>query len=281
MKPVVAIVAQGGMASGLGARLAHHGVEVRTAVSGRSEASRARALAAGMTPVGPAELMQADVLLAVLPPAVALQFARDLAPQLRAAARKPLYVDCNAVSPDVVRSIADVVTDAGADFVDVGIIGLPPRDGYAGPRLYASGNEARQLLQLCQFGIQVRVLEGDIGAASALKMAYAGITKGLTAVATAMILAATRAGLAGALQRELSESEPVLHEALARRVPDMLLKAYRWIDEMQQISHFSQPDFAAAAMFSGAAALYERIARDVASEQREASALTAFFDHRG
>ncbi|HEY6456518.1 MAG TPA: DUF1932 domain-containing protein [Steroidobacteraceae bacterium] len=281
MKPVVAIVAQGGMASGLGARLTQHGVEVRTVTSGRSEASRARALAAGMKQVTAAELLQADVLLAVLPPAVALPFAAALAPQLRAAARKPLYVDCNAVSPETVRAIAAVITDAGADFVDVGIIGLPPRDGYAGPKLYASGKQAQQLSQLCQFGLQVRVLDGEVGAASALKMAYGGITKGLTAVGTAMILAATRAGLAEALERELAESEPVLREALGRRIPDMLPKAYRWVDEMRQISHFSQPDAAAAAIYAGAADLYERLANEAAGERREASALIAFFDSKG
>lgn len=265
------------MAAGLASRLTQHGLEVLTRISGRSEASRARAVAAGMKPVETAQLLDADILLSVLPPSVALQFAESLVPELRARGRKPLYVDCNAVCPESARTIGAVITATGTEFADAGIIGLPPREGYAGPKIYASGNHAQRLVQLRSFGIDIRILNGDIGAASGLKMAYAGITKGLTAVATAMILAATRCGLSEALERELSESEPLLRDALGRRIPDMLPKAYRWIDEMHQISEFAQPDAASAAIFDGAAKLYERIAIDYAGAKHEASALTSFF----
>jgi putative dehydrogenase len=277
VKPIVAIVAQGAMASALAARLTQHGIEVRTTISGRSEASRARATAAGMKPVDMRQLLEADILLSVLPPSAALGFAQGLAPELRATARKPLYVDCNAVSPESARAIAKVITTTGTEFVDAGIIGLPPREGYAGPKIYASGNQAPRLAQLRSFGIDIRILSGDIGAASGLKMAYAGITKGLTAVATVMILAAARAGLSEALEQELSESEPLLRDALSRRIPDMLPKAYRWIDEMHQISNFALPDLAGAAIYDGAAKLYERMAIDYAGAKHEASALTQFF----
>lgn len=281
MKPRIAIIAQGGMASGLARRLTQHGVEVLTILSGRSETSRLRAQSAGMQSVDLPQLLQADMLLSVLPPSAALSFAQSISGELRARAHKPLYVDCNAVSPETARAIGAVITAAGAPFVDVGIIGLPPRDGYTGPKLYASGAHAPELLPLCSCGLQVRVLDADIGAASALKMSYAGITKGLTAIGTAMILAATRAGLASALGRELAESEPILWESLGRRVPDMLPKAYRWIDEMHEISRFAQPDTAAAGIFEAAARLYERIATDVSRGGTEASALKHFFSPQG
>lgn len=280
MKPSVAIVAQGSMGAGLAARLHQHGVEVRTLLTGRSEASRARAEAAGMRPVDAAELLDADILLSVLPPASALTFAEDLAPRLRAAPRRPLYADCNAVSPETARAIAAVIEATGTPFVDVGIIGLPPRNGEPGPRLYASGTRARQLTRLCEFGLQVRVIEGDVGAASALKMSFAGISKGLTAVATGMILAAARAGLAQSLAQELRESEPWLFQSLGRRLPDMLPRAYRWIDEMREIADFVQPDAATAAIFAGAADLYDHIARDVKGNRLESSRLLEFVADR-
>lgn len=277
MKPVVAIVAQGTMASGLGRRLVKYGIQVRTSLTGRTSDSQQRAAAAGMTPVSIPQLLEADILLSVLPPAVALSYATDLAPELKAAPRKPLYVDCNAVSSETVRSIARVILPTGCDFVDVGVIGMPPKEGYAGPRLYASGSAAERLLPLRDFGLDIVVMEGDIGEASAIKMSYAGITKGLTAVATTMILAATRAGLAVALRRELAESEPVLYSMLARRVPDMLPKAYRWVDEMRQIQAFAAEDSAASEIFQGAAQLYERIASDLGGDSRESTALEQFF----
>jgi 3-hydroxyisobutyrate dehydrogenase-like beta-hydroxyacid dehydrogenase len=265
------------MASGLATRLLQHAVPVRTLLSGRSAASQARAAAAGMQAVSVGELLEADILLSVLPPAVAGKFAADLAPALSAAPNKPLYVDLNAVSPTSARSIADVVRSAGATFVDGGIIGMPPKQGYAGPHLYVCGAGASRLLRLRDFGLDIRVLDGDIGDASGLKMAYAGITKGFTAVATAMILSATHARLAPALKSELAESEPVLYAALSRRIPDMLAKAYRWIDELRQIQQFATEGGAQGDLFAGAARLYEQIARDFEGARRDAQALQKFF----
>ena len=72
------------------------------------------------------------------------------------------------------------------------------------PRFYASGKAAPRFAALRQYGLDVRVLAGSLSAASALKMSYAGITKGTQAIGAAMMLAATRAGSAEALFEELS-----------------------------------------------------------------------------
>jgi 3-hydroxyisobutyrate dehydrogenase-like beta-hydroxyacid dehydrogenase len=161
--------------------------------------------------------------------------------------------------------------------VDAGIIGGPPRDGYAGPVVYASGPEAPGFVALLAGrGIDLRVAEGPIGAASALKMSYAGITKGLVAIGSAMMLAATRAGAADALRAELAASQPALSAWFARMVPSMFDKAYRWAGEMQEIADFTHDDPGANAMYGGVAALYARIADPAAAE--EVAALRAFLD---
>jgi 3-hydroxyisobutyrate dehydrogenase-like beta-hydroxyacid dehydrogenase len=277
VKPIVAIVAQGTMGTGLARRLSEHGVTVLTDVAGRSEASHARARAAGMTSVNREELTRAEIVMSVMPPALALPFAADLAPLLKRAPRKHLFVDCNAVNPATVLSIAQVIEPTGAAFVDVGIIGLPPRDGGPQPRLYAAGAAADQLAVLNAYGLHVRVIAGPVGTASALKMSYAGITKGLIFVSSAMLLAAARAGVAAPLAAELSESEPQLLASLTRRIPDMLPKAYRWVAEMEQISGFAAADPSAAALYQAAARFYERIAADVLTGGAETSAFNEFF----
>jgi putative dehydrogenase len=279
VKPIVAIVAQGAMGSGLARLLTAHGVQVLTVLSGRSGASRVRADAAGMQAVPLEGIAHADFILSVLPPAQALPFAQSLDSILRNAARKPLFVDCNAVSPQTLKSIADAIQDTQTPFVDVGIIGLPPKGDYPGPRLYAAGEGAARLGSLNDYGLQICPLDTPIGSASALKMAYAGITKGLTAVASSMILAATRAGIAAKLQSELAASEPVLLASLARRIPDMLPKAYRWVAEMEQIRQFAAADPAAAEIYAGAGQLYERIAADFSGSRREIAAFDAFLSH--
>ena len=281
MIPVVAIVAAGNMGAAVARRLNEHGVKVLTTLAGRGAASVARAEAAGMTNVPLEGLIAAELVLSILPPAHALSFAQQTAPLLLAAERKPVFVDCNAVSPETVRQIGAVIAAAGAPFVDASIIGLPPKPGQASPHFYACGASASRVQALAQHGLDVRVLDGPIGAASALKMSYAGINKGVAAIAAAMILAASRSGATEALYQEMSESLPGLLNSLGRQVPDMLPKAYRWVGEMREIAAYAGEDAAAREVFVGFAALFERIARDVAGERLESDALTGFFSARG
>ena len=127
MPPTVAVIAQGAMGAGFGRRLTGRGVTVLTSLAGRSARSAERAAAAGMRAVTDAEIAGADIILSIIPPAEARALAERLAPHLAAAARKPLYVDCNAISPGTARAVAAVITASGACFADGGIIGGPPR----------------------------------------------------------------------------------------------------------------------------------------------------------
>src|SRR5688572_19155413 len=120
MSIIVAILAQGTMGAGVGKRLSESGAEVRTLLSGRSAESAERARAAGMKAMADEKqlLDGADFFLSILPPGEAENLARRLAPALTALAKKPIYVDCNAVSPQTAERVAAVVEPTGAKFVD-------------------------------------------------------------------------------------------------------------------------------------------------------------------
>jgi 3-hydroxyisobutyrate dehydrogenase-like beta-hydroxyacid dehydrogenase len=257
----VAIMAQGTMGAGVGKRLHERGASVRTLLSGRSEASAGRATAAGMQPVADERelLSGADYFLSILPPDQAEGLASRLAPALQSLAVKPVYVDCNAVSPQTAGRIAAIVEPTGAAFVDGGIIGGPPRDGYS-PAIYASGPQAERTKKIADFGIDWRVIDGPVGAASGLKMSYAGITKGTTAIAAAMLLGAARFGCAEALIAELKSSQPEMLKRMQRGIPSMYDKAYRWVGEMEEISDFLDANAPSADMYKGIARLYEFLA---------------------
>jgi putative dehydrogenase len=279
MKPVVAIVAAGNMGAGIARRLVENGVTVLTLLNGRSDASKARATAAGMQPASLDAVMEADLLLSIVPPANALSFAEQTAFALKSARRKPVFADCNAVSPATVRHIHAVVSATGAEFVDAGIIGLSPEPGGKSPHIYASGESAPKLAALSDYGLDMRVLNGPVGAASALKMAYAGISKGQIAIMAAMILAAERSGTAEALRQELSESEQSMLKVMSTRIPNsMFPKAWRWVAEMQEIAEFAKEDAAAYEIWMGISKLYERIAEDIGGDRRETAALASFFE---
>ena len=270
---IVAVIAPGGMGAPVGARLVQRGATVLTDLAGRSPASVARAEAAGMRAASLAEIAAADLILSIVPPGEALALAESLAPVLEAATTKPTYVDCNAISPQTVREVGGVIERAGAPFVDAGIIGGPPKpDGYC-PAFYASGEDAPRFAVLKDWGLDVRVIEGPVGQASALKMCYAGLTKGLHAVGVSVLLGALKAGVADHLLAELADSQPDFLEYFTQRTPRIFDKTYRWVAEMEEIGAFLGGP--GGRIYDGAARLYERLAEDHEGEQLEQTALVA------
>lgn len=278
MNPVVAVIAPGMMGAAVGGRLVENGLKVLTSLTGRSAETAARAKKYGLTAANDEEIAAADFILSILPPGDAVALAERFAPALKSSNSKPVFVDCNAVSPPTAEHVAAVIAPTGSSFVDAGIIGPPPKTGDAGPRFYASGPEAQRFAALKPYGLDVRVLPGPLTAASAMKMSYAGITKGTQALASVMMLAATRAGTADALFAELEGSQGPVLAWLKRSLAIMPPKAYRWIAEMHEIAEFVHEDPAGYELYTGAAHFYEQVARDFAGDKKEVGALLAFLN---
>ena len=261
MSIVVAIMSQGSMGSGVGKRLHESGAEVRTLLSGRSAASAERARAAGMQAMASErELLDgADFFLSILPPGEAESLARAAGPGAAALAKKPVYVDCNAISPQTAERVAAIIAPTGAKFVDGGIIGGPPRRATARrstpPARRRRGRGAARLGH--RLARDRRADRRRLG----LKMSYAGITKGITALGSAMMLGAARFGCAEALVAELSQSQPQLLQPISSAsVPRMYDKAYRWVAEMEEISDFHGAYKPAADIYAAIARHYEALA---------------------
>jgi 3-hydroxyisobutyrate dehydrogenase-like beta-hydroxyacid dehydrogenase len=264
----VAIIAMGEMGAGVSQALVGNGARVITSLAGRSQASAGRAADAGVEIVNNdrALVAQADFILSIVPPARAAELADRLLPYMRGLERKPVFADCNAVAPATVRQIAVPFQAEGLPFVDAGIIGPPPAPGRPGPRFYASGEAVGRFEELRKFGVDVRPLSKEVGEASALKMTYGGINKGLQALGAAMILGAMRNGVAQALWQEMQDSQAAVLQVLVRSLPKMYAKAYRWVAEMEEVAKFLQPETGGSEMLNGAAHLYENLARDYAAD---------------
>jgi putative dehydrogenase len=283
MTPVVAVIAPGMMGAAVGKRLVDNGVKVLTSLAGRSPETLARAKAAGMVGAADEEIAAADFILSILPPGDALALAQRFVPMLNASNAKPIYVDCNAVNPKTVERIGATIAPTECPFVDAGIIGPPPSPLKAGEdklagntRIYASGAAAQRFAALRDYGLDIRVLAGAMSAASALKMSYAGITKGTQAIGAAMMLAATRAGSADELFAELQLSQKEILAWFKRGLATMPPKAYRWVAEMHEIAGFVGDDPAAHELYEGAAHFYERFAEDFEAEKKDTAALAGF-----
>ncbi|MGH7071855.1 MAG: DUF1932 domain-containing protein [Acetobacteraceae bacterium] len=268
----IAVVASGEMGSAIARRMRLRGAEVLTSLAGRGEASRARAAASGIGIIDDdtALVESVEIFLSVVPPASAGAVAERFAPALARAGGKVLFADCNAIAPAKARAIAKIIEATASPFVDGGIIGGPPKAGDPGPRLYVSGEAAAKLAVLSEFGLDVRAVAGGIGAASALKLSYAALTKGLTALGVAAASGAASEGVSAALAIELAQSQPAMAALLARGMPRMYPKAHRFVGEMEEIARFLDRE-PAGEIYRGAALAYRHVATAWQAEGADAT----------
>jgi 3-hydroxyisobutyrate dehydrogenase-like beta-hydroxyacid dehydrogenase len=257
----VGLMTPGDMGQAVAMQIKAQGFTVCTALDGRSERSRALAREAGLTDVGSIARLVAecDVVLSIMNPGAALDFARDAAKALRASGRPTLIVDCNAIAPDTVHEIAGVIQGAGGRFLDAGIIGPPPR-GKAKTNLYVSGPGAADLTALAGPQLLVHVVSERLADASALKMCYAALNKGTQALWLEVLLAAQRLGVDGLLEQQLRQSRADLYDWVLGQFPVMPTKAYRWVPEMLEISKTLGTAGITPKVFQGASEIYGFVA---------------------
>ena len=148
------------------------------------------------------------------------------------------YVDANAIAPQTSRAVAEMVTKAGGRFTDGGIIGQPPEPGSpGGPGLYLSGDGAAETVTL--FGgtpVRAEVVDGEVGAASAVKMAYAAWTKGTAALLLAARALARAERVEGTLMAEWGVSQPGRGQQAEGAARSAAAKGWRWDAEMTEIA---------------------------------------------
>ncbi|RKU20772.1 6-phosphogluconate dehydrogenase [Candidatus Poribacteria bacterium] len=237
MLSTVGILSPGDMGHTVGNVLHQNGLRVITCLEGRSQRTRQLAEKAGIVdvPTYSQFVTEADLILSIMVPAQAMSAASVVAEALQKVDTTLAYADCNAIAPQTVRKLGDVITSAGGTFVDASIIGPPPRTPGA-TRFYASGPNLDIFSELNNYGLDVRALGEEIGLASAIKMCYASLTKGLTALCAELLTAASVLGVSEALTAEFQLSQSALFERMENGLPGMPPKARRWIGEMEEIS---------------------------------------------
>jgi 3-hydroxyisobutyrate dehydrogenase-like beta-hydroxyacid dehydrogenase len=234
MRSTLGLLHPGEMGSAIGACLVNAGHRVVWASAGRSAATAQRAIEVGLVDVGTVDRLVAEcrVVFSVCPPHAAAEVARAIHDF------RGTFVEANAISPRTAREIAAAVNGQGASVVDGGIIGPPP--GSTTPsstRFYLAGPEAATVAGLFDSTpVDARVVEGELGAASALKMTYAAWTKGSVALLLAIRAVARATDVEQVLLTEWERSQPELTGRSRQAERSAATKGWRWIAEMEEIA---------------------------------------------
>ena len=253
----VAILSPGDMGHAVGQLLREHGLQVVTCLAGRSGRSRALAEKAGILDIPDLEEMvkQSDVILSITVSEVVPALCQSVADAIRATGSDVLFAECNAIAPQLARRMETVIETARGRFVDASIIGGPPKGGSC-PRFYASGSRVAEFEQLREFGLDVRPMGSETGLASGIKMCYAAMTKGSSALYAELLMAAELMGLSDHLREEFRASQSGMYQRMEGGIPGVPAKSRRWISEMQEIeatfSHLGLTPF----LFQGVADVY-------------------------
>ena len=260
MPNTIGILSPGDMGHTVGDVLRQNGLRVITCLEGRSNRTCELAQNAGIEDVKsyPKLITQADLILSIMVPAQASAAAQLVADTLQKTDTTITYVDCNAIAPQTVRQIGNTIAAAGGNFVDASIIGPPPRRPNT-TRIYVSGPQTDIITELNEFGLVILSLGNEIGHASAIKMCYASLTKGLTALCTELLTAAEILGVSDALTKEFQLSQVSLYERMERGLPGMPTKAKRWIGEMEEIADTFKDVGLTPNILTGAADIYRLV----------------------
>lgn len=205
---------------------------------------------------------------------------------------RPLYfLEMNAVSPKLIRGINELLGAAGnrIRFIDGAVIGSAPSlkddrsdpskiESWKRPSIPMSGPQKLEDAETSGSHLAsilgARHISDDIGAASGLKMSFASLTKGFTALAIQSFTTAHRLGVLPELQQHLQQISPKTFDLANASMPRMPPKAYRWVREMEEIEATLAEDGGfegEESIFGGIARTYDLVAHgtDLGNEKTE------------
>jgi L-threonate 2-dehydrogenase len=267
----IGILSPGEMGSQVGLVLHEAGAEVHTLVQGRSAATAERAAAAGMTAAADLDTLvrSSALILTVLPPSAAEPVAGEVAAALTRTGARPLYCDLNSIGPSTARRIQQTVQDAGARFVDGCIIGSGGGLRSGRTTFYLAGDGAAEVAALIR-PLATITLDGGAGEASAFKVFYAGMTKGMSALGMELLAGAERFGLRERLMDRYRSDHPSVASFFESNLPGLPPRSERRAEEMTELAETLEElgldSFMAAATQRTLASVADRHAEDGAAE---------------
>ncbi|KAL4925025.1 6-phosphogluconate dehydrogenase [Aspergillus undulatus] len=254
-KPVIGILSIGEMGLGIANLLISHGYRVASYVQDRSKRTQERAASIPIECVASLQALvqQSTVILSIVPPKDSASTAQSILDNSPTSEKEPTYyLDLNATAPSLAKHTADLFSANGnIIYIDGGIIGGPPtpnpnptsnssepQDTWTEPSLVTSGPTClpdTEVYNHLTETLNIEHISPTIGAASGTKLCFASMTKGFFALAIQSFVTAEKMGVASDLRRYMERHNSATLKIAERGLVGMPPKAWRWVNEMQQI----------------------------------------------
>lgn len=211
--------------------------DLKTDLVDARDAKRAEYAAYGLTGCDslPRALQDATLIFSLVTADEAEAVARDAAALI---APGTIFCDMNSIAPDTKRANAALIDAAGGHYVDVAVMS-PVRPSLNHTPLLLSGLKAAKALEMLNaLGFKnLRLVEGEVGRASAIKMIRSVMVKGLEALTTECVLAAHRAGVYDEVIASLNANWPGADwgEKANYNLDRMMIHGLRRAAEMEEV----------------------------------------------
>ncbi len=254
----IGILHPGEMGISVAASAINSGHHVYWTSADRSDKTHLRAEKNNLTKIETLrELCQtSEIIFSVCPP----HAAEGVAKSVIKTGFKGFYLDANAISPQRSIRIGELMEENGIHFIDGGIIGGPawtPNETW----LYLSGRDADKIAKCFTKGpLETKIIGGEIGKASALKMCYAAYSKGTTALLSAILATAESLKVREELYQQWDKDELSFSDQVNRRVTRVTAKAWRFEGEMKEIASTFREAGMPDGFHEAAAEIYRRMA---------------------
>ncbi len=264
----ITLMSPGEMGSPIAKCIIKSGINVMSPLKNRSTQTVERAKKYGIEDSISLEnsIMNSDLIISILVPDAAEDLAKEVSNLSKKLDKEIIFADLNAISPETVKKMNSSMSGTKVKFIDGGIIGGPP-EGDKMPRIYVSGQNSNLFSRLDGLGMKVIDMNGSVGDASAMKMAYASITKGYSSLLIAAVTLSIRTNNFEYLMKELEFSQKNVFNDL-KNLKSIPSKAHRWIGEMEEISNTYIENSITGDFHKGSYSIYKKVSESKLGEKR-------------
>ena len=200
----------------------------------RSQSTRQRAEQQAMVEVSSlVELCeQSSVIISICPP----HAASDVAHQVLQQPFSGIFVEANAISPELSKKLSAAFAKKGVSYVDAAVFGgtnLTSKN----TQIFLSGPKADHIASCFSSGPVIpKVISDEIGKASATKMCHSMYSKGIRAMLHTVVSAAEHYDVRDNLEHLWAKDNVNFSENTYKNMQRTSKKAWRFSGEMDEIS---------------------------------------------